>query len=66
MQVVASVQYTIFLAMKSIRSGSLWFLCSDRHTGDGGQCTSVVHPLKADVAQACALPRRWGFIEFHN
>lgn len=33
--------------------------------GDG-QCTSAVLPWEAEVAQACAQPRRWGFVEFCN
>lgn len=65
MELIASVECNILVAMKPIRF-LLWFLCSDRHTGCCGQCTSVVHPLKLEVAQACALPRRWGFLEFLN
>lgn len=25
-----------------------------------------MQPSKAEVAPACALPRMWGFIDFHN
>lgn len=54
------------MALKSVKSCTLWLLCDDMHTGDG-QCPSAVHPLKAEAVQACALlPRRWGLMEFHN
>lgn len=65
MELIISVECNIFVAVKPIRF-LLWLLCSDRHPGGCGQCTSAVHPLKSEVAQACALSRRWDFLEFLN
>lgn len=39
--------------------------CYGFPAGDG-QRISAVHPWKAEVAQACAQPSRWGCLEFHN